>query len=175
MSRIGDCRSVLHATTVATNAVITRTGGPAALIATEGFRDVLEIARQIRHELYDLRTTKPVPLVPRPWALEVRERLRFDGSVIVPLDEDSVVARRRPASRLGHRVGRGRASSTPTSTRSTSERVAEILRDEVPGHLDLAFERHRARDPRVPTGQHDRRQRLRRAGRRRLHRSISAV
>ena len=54
-----DCRAFLHATTVATNAVITRTGGPAALIATEGFRDVLEIARQIRHDLYDLRTTKP--------------------------------------------------------------------------------------------------------------------
>ena len=62
---IADCRSVLHATTVATNAVITRTGGPAALISTEGFSDVLEIARQIRHDLYDLRTTKPVPLVPR--------------------------------------------------------------------------------------------------------------
>src|SRR6185436_12990183 len=82
---IDACRSVLHATTVATNAVITRTGGPAALIATEGFRDVLEIARQIRHDLYDLRTTKPAPLVPRPWALEVRERLRYDGTVLLPL------------------------------------------------------------------------------------------
>ncbi len=87
---IRDCRQVLHATTVGTNAVITRTGGPAALIATDGFRDVLEIARQIRHDLYDLRTTKPVPLVPRTRAYEVLERIRFDGSVLLPLDEASV-------------------------------------------------------------------------------------
>ncbi len=129
---IADCRSVRHATTVATNAVITRSGGPAALIATEGFRDVLEIARQIRHDLYDLRTTKPVPLVPRPWALEVRERLRYDGSVLVPLDEASV---RRVADRLcdggitSVAICLLHAYVNPVHER----RVAEILREAIPG------------------------------------------
>lgn len=125
------CRSVFHATTVATNAVITRTGGPAALIATEGFRDVLEIARQIRHDLYDLRTTKPAPLVPRIWALEVRERMRFDGSVEVPLDEDSV---RVVADRL---AGSGIRSVAVCLLHSYvnpahERRVAEILSEALP-------------------------------------------
>ena len=129
---ITDCRSVLHATTVATNAVITRSGGPAALVATEGFRDVLEIARQIRHDLYDLRTTKPVPLVPRQWALEVRERLRFDGSVLVPLDEDSVV-------RVADRLREGGITSVAVCllhaylNPAHERRVGEILTAEVPG------------------------------------------
>ena len=129
---IGDCRSVLHATTVATNAVITRTGGPAALISTEGFSDVLEIARQIRHELYDLHTTKPLPLVPRAWSLEVRERLRFDGSVIVPLDEDSVrlaAARLRGSGVRAVAVCLLHAYVNPVH----EQRVADILREEVPG------------------------------------------
>jgi len=128
---IAACRSVLHATTVATNAVITRTGGPAALIATEGFRDVLEIARQIRHELYDLRTTKPVPLVPRPWALEVRERMRYDGTVLIALDEDSVRAvaeRLRGSGIRSVAVCLLHAYVNPAHER----RVAEILREEVP-------------------------------------------
>lgn len=129
---IAACRSVLHATTVATNAVITRTGGPAALLATEGFRDVLEIARQIRHDLYDLRTTKPLPLVPRMWALEIRERVRFDGSVLIPLDEDSV---RRAADRLR---GSGIRSVAVCllhayANPAHEERVAEILRDKLAG------------------------------------------
>jgi N-methylhydantoinase A len=128
---IEDCRAVLHATTVATNAIITRTGGPAALIATEGFRDVLEIARQIRHELYNLRTTKPAPLVPRRWALEVRERLRYDGSVITPLDEGSV---REAAARLRRSGIRSVAVCLLHAYINPrhEERVGEILRDELP-------------------------------------------
>ena len=135
---------------------------------TEGFRDVLEIARQIRHELYDLRTTKPrAARAARVGARGPRAASRSTARCIVPLDEDSVRRAAAPAARA-RASGRSRsASSTPTSTRSTSERVAEILREEVPGHLDLALERDRARDPRVPAGQHDRRERLRRAGRRR--------
>lgn len=129
---IEGCRQVLHATTVATNAIITRTGGPAALIATEGFRDVLEIARQIRHDLYDLRTTKPLPLVPRTLAFEVRGRLRYDGSILTPLDEDSVraVARRIAASDVRSvAVCLLHAYLNPVH----EERVGAILREEVPG------------------------------------------
>ncbi len=130
--QIGACRSVLHATTVATNAVLTRTGGPAALLATDGFRDVLEIARQIRHDLYDLRTTKPLPLVAREWAFGIRERLRYDGSVLLPLDEDSVreaAAQIRASGIRSVAVCLLHAYVNPTH----EQRVAEILRDEIPG------------------------------------------
>jgi N-methylhydantoinase A/oxoprolinase/acetone carboxylase beta subunit len=84
-------RSILHATTVATNAVLERRGAAVALITTAGFRDVLEIGRQIRHELYNLQTEKPVPLAPRRLCFEVIERLDYQGAVLTPLDEESVV------------------------------------------------------------------------------------
>ncbi len=82
--------TVLHATTVATNAIIERKGSPTALITTAGFRDVLIIGRQKRYETYDLHMEKPPPLVPRRAIVEVRERLAPDGTVEVPLDMASV-------------------------------------------------------------------------------------
>jgi N-methylhydantoinase A len=85
-------RSIIHATTVATNAVIERQGARAGLLVTHGFRDILEIARQIRHELYNLQTDKPTPLIPRKYCREVVERLDYTGSVIDELDEDGVRA-----------------------------------------------------------------------------------
>lgn len=87
-----ELRSILHATTVATNAVLERKGAPVALITTRGFRDVLEIGRQIRHELYNLQTEKPAPLVPRRLCFEVGERLDYRGAVLEPLDEESAAA-----------------------------------------------------------------------------------
>lgn len=82
---------VMHASTVATNALLERKGARVGLVVTEGFGDVLEIGRQVRSELYNFFTRKPTPLVPRRRVYEVRERLRHDGSVSVPLDVDSVV------------------------------------------------------------------------------------
>lgn len=76
-----------HGTTVATNALIQKRGARTGLITTDGFRDLLEIGRQKRPDLYDLMVDKPVPLVPRDLRLEVPERLRHDGSVEIPLDE----------------------------------------------------------------------------------------
>ncbi len=86
-----------HGTTVATNALIQHRGVPTGLITTQGFRDLLEIGRQKRPELYDLQADKPVPLVPRDLRLEVPERLRHDGTVAIPLDEAAV---RQAARRL---------------------------------------------------------------------------
>ena len=80
-----------HGTTVGTNALIERRGAPTALITTAGFRDVLEIARQRRPELYNLQTMRPEPLVSRDLRFEVNERIQYDGSVIVPLIEDEVL------------------------------------------------------------------------------------
>lgn len=87
----------LHATTLATNAVIERKGARTGLITTRGFRDVLSIQRSKRYDLYNLQMDKPEPLVPRELIEEVTERLLQDGNVLVPLDESDV---RRAASAL---------------------------------------------------------------------------
>ncbi len=85
-----DVAAMLHATTVATNAVLERKGAATGLITTEGFRDVLIIGRQKRYETYDLYIDKPKPLVQRRHIAEVSERLAADGSVVTPLDMASV-------------------------------------------------------------------------------------
>ena len=82
--------SVLHATTIATNAILERKGAATGLITTEGFRDVLIIGRQKRYETYDLYIDKPEPLIPRQHILEVSERLDQSGEVINELDMASV-------------------------------------------------------------------------------------
>ena len=76
-----------HGTTVSTNALIQQHGARTGLITTDGFRDLLEIGRQKRPDLYDLMADKPVPLVSRDLRLQVPERLRHDGSVETALDE----------------------------------------------------------------------------------------
>src|ERR1700730_6235261 len=82
---------LVHATTLFSNALIERKGAPTGLITTKGFRDTLEIGRERKYELYDIRITKPAPLVPRHLRLEVPERMVVDGSVRIPLDEDAVL------------------------------------------------------------------------------------
>ncbi|MEM9199991.1 MAG: hydantoinase/oxoprolinase N-terminal domain-containing protein, partial [Pseudomonadota bacterium] len=73
-----------HGTTVATNALIQGRTARTGLITTQGFRDLLEIGRQKRPDLYDLQIDKPDAIVPRRLRLEVPERLRHDGRVEVP-------------------------------------------------------------------------------------------
>ncbi len=85
--RAGRASLVSHATTIATNALLTRTGlAKTALVTNEGFRDILEIGRQRRPELYNLRTERPTPLVRRRDRFTVRCRVAADGSVLEPLD-----------------------------------------------------------------------------------------
>ena len=83
---------VVHATTLVTNAIIERKGRLTGLITSAGMRDVLEIGRESRYDLYDLYLTKPEALVPRNLRVEVRERLRADGAVHLPLDIASLDA-----------------------------------------------------------------------------------
>ena len=78
---------VVHATTLFTNALIERKGAPTGLLVTTGFRDMLEIGRERKYDLYDIGIENPPPLVPRNLRLEVNERMRADGSVAEPLDE----------------------------------------------------------------------------------------
>ncbi len=87
-----DVDALLHATTVATNAILERKGARTALLTTEGFRDVLILGRQKRHETYDLYFRKPEPLTRRRHIYEVSERLDADGSVIAPIDMDGLDA-----------------------------------------------------------------------------------
>jgi N-methylhydantoinase A len=86
----GDVAYFSHGTTVATNALIQHRGALTGLITSDGFRDLLEIRRQKRPDLYDLQADKPPTLVPRELRFEVPERLRHDGRVETPLDEAAV-------------------------------------------------------------------------------------
>ena len=81
---------LIHGTTVATNAVLQRAGARVALITTAGFRDVLQIQRQDRPRLYDLRARRARPLVPRALRFELSERMRFDGSAQTPVDREQL-------------------------------------------------------------------------------------
>ncbi len=81
---------IMHGMTVATNALLERKGARVGLLTTEGHRDVLEMREGLKPERYDLRLPRPEPLVPRYLRLGVRERIRADGRVETPLDEDSL-------------------------------------------------------------------------------------
>ena len=81
---------VVHGTTVATNSIIEGKVARTGFITTDGFRDLLEIQRQIRPSLYDLHFEKPRPLTPRYLCFGVPERLDAQGNVLTPLDESAV-------------------------------------------------------------------------------------
>jgi N-methylhydantoinase A len=81
---------VVHGTTVAANALLERRIARVGLLTTEGFRDVLAVGTQSRPDLYDVMQQKARPLVPRSLCLEARERMAADGSVVRPLDEETV-------------------------------------------------------------------------------------
>ncbi len=79
-----------HGTTVGTNMVIERRGAKTAVITTKGFRDVLEIGRQVRPSVYDYSVVKPVPLAARQHRIEVSERVDVHGKKLVTLNEDEL-------------------------------------------------------------------------------------
>jgi len=84
--------SIVHGTTVATNALLERKGAKVGLLTTEGHRDVIEMREGLKDDRYNLRMPPPVPLVPRARRLGVRERMRFDGTVMTRLDAKSLAA-----------------------------------------------------------------------------------
>src|SRR5438477_9584750 len=81
---------LVHGTTVATNALLERKGAKVALLTTEGHRDVIEMREGLKPDRYDLRSPPPEPLVPRELRFGVRERLKANGEVLIPLEEASL-------------------------------------------------------------------------------------
>jgi N-methylhydantoinase A len=81
---------IVHGTTVATNALLERRGAEVAMLTTAGHRDVVEMREGLKPDRYDLRMPPPVPLVAREKRIQVRERLRADGTVAIPIDAASL-------------------------------------------------------------------------------------
>lgn len=79
-----------HATTIVTNALLEEKGASVALITTRGFKDVLELRRSARADLYDLLQDPPSVLVPRRHRVEISERVNAQGQIITPLDESDI-------------------------------------------------------------------------------------
>lgn len=133
-----DVEEVVHATTVATNAVLESKGAKTALVTTEGFRDVLEFRRVRVPELYKLDYIKPKPLVPRRLRLEVRERVGAGGAVRIPLDEESVL---RVAQRLKEEKVEAvavcllHAYANPVH----EVRISEIFKDVLPSEVFVCY------------------------------------
>lgn len=89
--RFEDVHPIVHGTTLVTNAIIERKGALTALVTTKGFRDVLQIAREKRYDVYDIFIDMPEPLIPRRLRKEITERVLANGRVWVPLDKEDVI------------------------------------------------------------------------------------
>ncbi|MDB4896430.1 MAG: hypothetical protein JWN15_2692, partial [Firmicutes bacterium] len=96
-----EVKTFIHGTTTVINAITERRGARVGLITTRGFRDVLEIGRGNRPDLYNFTYHKPVPLVPRDLRLEVSERMGPGGDVLLRLDDDEVRAAARALRAAG--------------------------------------------------------------------------
>jgi N-methylhydantoinase A/oxoprolinase/acetone carboxylase beta subunit len=127
-------RRFLHGTTIATNAAIEHKGVRVGLLTTDGFVDVFEIGRQARKDMYnlDLRASSPVFLLPGARRQGVRERIGADGSVVTPLDEESL--RRALAALLREKVEAVAVCFLFSFLNpSHEERAREIILEEAPG------------------------------------------
>ena len=82
--------TIVHGTTVTTNAVLTYNGAKTGLITTKGFRDILETGNEIRYDLYDLNIEQPMPLVPRRYRLGISDRINSRGEIVKPLEMDVI-------------------------------------------------------------------------------------
>jgi N-methylhydantoinase A len=91
----------LHGSTVAINTMLERTGAKTALVTTEGFRDVYEIGRINRPDAYNLYFQKHQPLIERALCFEVKERVKADGEILIPLDEAGLAALSDKLDKLG--------------------------------------------------------------------------
>ena len=168
--RRAEVKLLSHATTVVTNAILGESGARAALITTRGFRDVLELRRSARADLYDLFQDAPSTLIPRRRRFEITERVGADGAVVTPLAEDEIdalIAALKAARVDAVAVSllfsflnpRARAPARRAAARGAARRA------------DLSLVRRAARDQGVRAHQHHRGLRLCRADPRLLSRA----
>ena len=145
-----DLASIVHATTLITNALIERKGARTGLITTQGFSDVIEIGREKRFDLYDLHQEMPEPLIPGELRAEAPERVHVDGEVVVPLDSEAV---KREAERLV-RLGAGSlaVSFLHAPVNPANERAARAAIGEVAGDLPVSI----SSDVAPETGEYER-------------------
>ena len=123
--------SIIHGTTLVTNALIERKGAKTALVTTQGFRDTLEFGTESRYDLFDLALERPEPLVPRELRFTVDERVLVTGEVLRPLDEARV---REVGTELRRAGVEAVAVCLLHSYRNPAHerRILEMLRDLVP-------------------------------------------
>jgi N-methylhydantoinase A len=124
----GQVREIVHATTVATNAILEGHTSRMGMITTAGFKDVLEIGRHFRRDIYNFFLEKPPVLIPRQRRLEVSERLDASGAIVTPLDEEAVRKQIRVLSDEGVEViviGFLNSYVDPKHEQRTAELVAE--------------------------------------------------
>lgn len=127
-----DITGFVHGTTLVTNALIERRGSRTALLATQGFRDVLEMAREHRYELHDLMVELPKPLVPRHLRFGVTERTLAGGRIEKPLDTDEVRALARELD--GHGIEAIAVAFLHSFSNDANEQAArEAIEQEAPG------------------------------------------
>ncbi len=100
-SNIANAEQVVHGTTLGINALLERRGAKTGLLVTRGFRDILDIRRCNRVDMYEIKGTFPAPLIPRDARREVNERIYSDGSILEPLDEDHARTQIRELIRYG--------------------------------------------------------------------------
>ena len=130
-ARSGERGTLVHGTTLVTNAIIERKGAPTALLTTSGFRDALEIGREQRYELYDLNLEFPQPLIPRHLRFDVPERAAADGTILQALDENFV---RRLVAELRDKGIKAIAVCYLHSFRNAAHerRTAELIKEVAP-------------------------------------------
>ena len=151
--------TIVHGSTMVINTVVQERGAPIGLITNAGFRDVLELARGNRLDIYDLFYKQPAPLVPRYLRLEAKGRINFKGEELVPLDEEDVRAAAHKLKEAGvHSIAvcYFHAYANPNH----ELRTAELIREVFPRGSRLPITRRLGRVARVRTHLHQRPQRL---------------
>jgi N-methylhydantoinase A len=142
----GAATTLVHGTTVATNAILEGRGARTAFVTTRGFRDVLELGRMRRPSLYDLFWDKPEPLVPRRLRLELDQRITSDGEVEhTPTDEEleAIAERLRGEGIDSLAVCLLNSYRNPDEERRIAERLSEQVRDVyVTASVDIVPEIH---------------------------------
>ena len=139
--RIGDVSAIIHGTTLVTNAIIERRGAPTGMLVNAGMKDVLDIARETRYDLFDLRIAFPAPLVARAARREIAGRILFDGTEAERLNEDEVRAAIRSLVDVARVESLAICLLHSYANPIHERRAAAIAREEFPGlHVSCSSE-----------------------------------